>query len=367
MVGAARRIWNAADHPRGPNGRFIKGGGSNSKVHAPHPTSPSGSTAAARGARPGSAAAMFAAGAGKGRIHASTSRPKVSAPKKPSAPVAARHADATKADIRSAVAELQREPGGWVGLADLREKLGGGASRKEVDAALHGMLDEPGVRIIPVANSKGLKPRDRAAAVSIGGEDNHVIAIDRRASAAKPTAPRPTPDRIASTHAERVAAYERMDEPRLNQFAANAGINTAGMSKQEKAEALARHDAGGGRKQIVDVNRPVVESVTRAPGGSLDRFEFAKGGRTGAGRSTAAKVLDTARVADIASRLKAAGSRDEARKHLSGLTAPQLRQLATHLGATVGAKNTKPQLVERLADIPGRRLDSEAIKRMTRR
>ncbi|MEV4665168.1 hypothetical protein AB0J85_24855 [Micromonospora echinofusca] len=91
------------------------------------------------------------------------------------APVAAQP-EAVEALIRAAYRELAREPGAWVGLADLRERLGG-QDRPTVDATLRAMVHQDGVRIIPVANTKSLTPRDRAAAVRIGDEENHTLAI----------------------------------------------------------------------------------------------------------------------------------------------------------------------------------------------
>ncbi|MEU4781318.1 hypothetical protein [Micromonospora sp. NPDC023633] len=91
------------------------------------------------------------------------------------APVAA-EPGALEALIRAAYRELAREPGAWVGLADLRERLGG-QDRATVDATLRAMVRQDGVRIIPVANTKSLTARDRAAAVRIGDEENHTLAI----------------------------------------------------------------------------------------------------------------------------------------------------------------------------------------------
>ncbi|WP_432987403.1 hypothetical protein [Dactylosporangium sp. CA-233914] len=79
--------------------------------------------------------------------------------------------------VRAAYKALANPPGGWVGLADLRDRLLG-LDKETVDATLRAMLPKPGVRIIPVANTKALKPRDRDAAVRIGGEDSHMIAIE---------------------------------------------------------------------------------------------------------------------------------------------------------------------------------------------
>ncbi len=78
--------------------------------------------------------------------------------------------------IRAAYADLPKSADGWVGLADLREHLGD-LDRTAVDAALRAMARQDGVRIIPVANSKALQPRDRAAALRIGEEDNHALWI----------------------------------------------------------------------------------------------------------------------------------------------------------------------------------------------
>jgi hypothetical protein len=78
--------------------------------------------------------------------------------------------------IRAAYGELATRPGDWVGLADLRDRLGP-VDRTAVDDTLRAMVRQEGVRIIPVANTKALKPRDRAAAVRIGEEDNHALAI----------------------------------------------------------------------------------------------------------------------------------------------------------------------------------------------
>lgn len=72
----------------------------------------------------------------------------------------------------------------WLGLADLREALPD-VSRQELDAALIRMgrggspaTRDSGFHLIPVANSKALKPRDRAAEVLIGGEGQHAISFE---------------------------------------------------------------------------------------------------------------------------------------------------------------------------------------------
>jgi DNA-binding MarR family transcriptional regulator len=81
-----------------------------------------------------------------------------------------------EAAVRAAYADLAKAPGDWVGLADLRDRLGD-IDRGALDETLRRMVREVGVRIIPLANTKALLPRDREAALRIGGEDNHTIAI----------------------------------------------------------------------------------------------------------------------------------------------------------------------------------------------
>jgi hypothetical protein len=63
-----------------------------------------------------------------------------------------------------------------VGLAALRERLAD-VDRGAVDSALRAMARQHDVRIIPVANTKSLTDRDRDAALRIGMEDNHTLAI----------------------------------------------------------------------------------------------------------------------------------------------------------------------------------------------
>ncbi|MEV1157877.1 hypothetical protein AB0J27_21020 [Micromonospora chokoriensis] len=91
----------------------------------------------------------------------------------PAAPVSAAEVEAL---VRSAYRDLATAPGAWVGLADVRDRLAD-TDRAALDAALRAMVGREDVRIIPVANTKSLTARDRAAAVRIGNEDNHALAI----------------------------------------------------------------------------------------------------------------------------------------------------------------------------------------------
>jgi hypothetical protein len=80
--------------------------------------------------------------------------------------------------MTTAVFELASEPGAWVRLAKVREVMRQrGYTRREQDAALLGLSSRTDVRIVPIANLKSLSDDDRRAAVRMGGELKHAIAI----------------------------------------------------------------------------------------------------------------------------------------------------------------------------------------------
>lgn len=79
--------------------------------------------------------------------------------------------------IRAAYARLAARPGAWVGLVDLRAALPG-TSKSEVDGELVRMYRLPDVHLVPEENQKMLTSDDRAAAVVIGNQDKHALAIE---------------------------------------------------------------------------------------------------------------------------------------------------------------------------------------------
>lgn len=79
--------------------------------------------------------------------------------------------------LRAAYARLADRPGGWVSLSRLRGEVTD-LPRKEVDAALISLYQQPGVSLIPEENQKTLTETDRAAAVRIGDQNKHLIAIE---------------------------------------------------------------------------------------------------------------------------------------------------------------------------------------------
>lgn len=95
-----------------------------------------------------------------------------------------------KSSIEDAYNRLPKGAAGYVGLADLRDQLSG-IPREDVDNALREMSRErpPRVHVTPVANRKSLTQRDRDAALLIGEDLNHMVAIDEPKRAAAPAAP----------------------------------------------------------------------------------------------------------------------------------------------------------------------------------
>jgi hypothetical protein len=88
------------------------------------------------------------------------------------------HATASIEDrIRAAYADLAPRPGGWVSLTRLRAELSD-ADRGDIDTALRTLYRAAGVSLIPEENQKVLTTEDRHAAVLIGDQSKHLIAIE---------------------------------------------------------------------------------------------------------------------------------------------------------------------------------------------
>jgi hypothetical protein len=79
--------------------------------------------------------------------------------------------------IRAVYSTLARDPGDFVRLVDLRSRLNG-AAREDVDDVFLEMSRNRRAHFAPDSNTKMLTAADHAAAVRIGGEDNHLIVIE---------------------------------------------------------------------------------------------------------------------------------------------------------------------------------------------
>lgn len=66
----------------------------------------------------------------------------------------------------------------WTGLVDLRPILDmRGLSREAQDETLKSLSRAGRINIVPEDNRKALRPEDHAAAIHLGGEDNHLVAL----------------------------------------------------------------------------------------------------------------------------------------------------------------------------------------------
>ncbi|GAB3233301.1 hypothetical protein GCM10027447_29580 [Glycomyces halotolerans] len=79
--------------------------------------------------------------------------------------------------IRDAYRELVEGTSGWVSLKRLRKHLDG-IDRATLDKALIELVGSHAIRLIPESNQKTLTREDREAALWLGGEYLHLIAIE---------------------------------------------------------------------------------------------------------------------------------------------------------------------------------------------
>jgi hypothetical protein len=81
--------------------------------------------------------------------------------------------------IRSAYGKLASTPGAWVDLTALRGQLAD-VPKADLDRALRAMLRDDDVRLEPEPFGHRVGDAERQAAVHIGGEDRHKLAIGSR-------------------------------------------------------------------------------------------------------------------------------------------------------------------------------------------
>ncbi|WP_415974037.1 hypothetical protein [Rhodococcus sp. 077-4] len=82
-----------------------------------------------------------------------------------------------EAAIRAAYARLAREPGSTVRLSRLRNELRD-IPRSDLDDALARLRRAADVSLIPEENQKTLTDEERAAAVVVGNQQNHLLSIE---------------------------------------------------------------------------------------------------------------------------------------------------------------------------------------------
>lgn len=96
-------------------------------------------------------------------------------------PAAAAGPGPAPGDVEARVRDAYRRVAGatrdWVGLAEVRALLGD-VPPEDVDAALTRLARQPDIRLAGEPNRKALTDADHAAAVQVGGEERHLLAIE---------------------------------------------------------------------------------------------------------------------------------------------------------------------------------------------
>lgn len=78
--------------------------------------------------------------------------------------------------VRTTYDALAQEPGAWVSLTRLRPFFAD-VPRADLDEALRELSRRDGVNIVPESNQKALTAADSEAALRLGGQENHLLAI----------------------------------------------------------------------------------------------------------------------------------------------------------------------------------------------
>jgi hypothetical protein len=102
----------------------------------------------------------------------------VFAPSRPPEPNDAFATHSIESSIFATYRDLAGEPGDFIKLSQLRRKLAT-VSRDDLDTTLDRLYQEQYVNLIPQSNQRALTASDRESALRIGGEDKHLISIEK--------------------------------------------------------------------------------------------------------------------------------------------------------------------------------------------
>lgn len=306
-MGAARKMWDAAKHPRGPNGRFIKAGGGGGESGAAN----SGLAGKVLGtlSRPsptprGTAAARFSAKATP-PVRAKTPAPSVSVDDR----------------VRAAYGELARERDGWVGLRELRQHPElRDLPRDQQDAALKALSRAQVANIVPESKQTHLTQADRDAALLIGGEHKHAISIPGHGGASKTAAtPASAPAPEARSLNAPATSPSRMTKGQYTRLLKDEHIRLSmlGGKSEKEAKAAARPAA-----TIDDLKARNAELRNQL---RLQGVDY----RTDEQRRT--DDVEKTTLLDEVERLATAGGHDGAGKRAAAarMTVPELRKFVT--------------------------------------
>ena len=81
--------------------------------------------------------------------------------------------------VRTVYESLTPEPGAWIKITAVRQKLGD-VPEAALDDVFRALSEADDVDMMPESNQKTLTAQDRRCAVRVGGQDTHLLAIGTR-------------------------------------------------------------------------------------------------------------------------------------------------------------------------------------------
>lgn len=286
--------------------------------------------------------------------------------------------------IRQAYKDLQRQPGDWVSLADVRDQLAD-VPRAEQDASLTRLAMTPGHHVIPWDNYKALSDRERSAALRIGGADSHHIRIEEPGSGYRPTAadsPRTAAAKMArakapspstadhasalekmTTREEGIAYVDKLKGKALTDLAAHYNLNRGTVA--DKRHRIVEHTIG------FRLNSEAIRGGSWANTPEASAAHLLEPSRPTAAAKMARAKAPAVDTDALAARLNSFDfynppSREETSAQLEGLKKPELVAVAQKLGVPRASSLKMEDLRREIVDATvGRRLDSIATRGFT--
>lgn len=274
----------------------------------------------------------------------------------PKAPAA--HSEAQIVDrVHAAVRKLERRPGGWVGLADLRAEVGPDVPRQDLDRVLTRIRSSHAGLVVPENNQKALTPADRAAEVVIGGERQHLISLEHGTTPADIHTRFAAMDQDVADYRARVAA-----EDAARRGLASPSTSAPPPASQSSSLRAALYASGQGprynsREELLAANALPPEGSPSAPSHSPAVAKMTRA------KAAPAKKAAQPAVSITRGELSAMSTREQAHAAVARLKKPELIALAKELSvpraSSASVASLRSAIVERTV---GNRLDSLAIR-----
>lgn len=176
--------------------------------------------------------------------------------------------------IRAAYGELAKGPGDFINLTDLRKKLPD-VDKADLDKALTNMLDKDDTRLEPEPFGHRIGQAERDAAVHLGGEDRHKIAIGDPNIAPDPEAEaEPTPAGgmpISEWRPEAGSEAEAMGDAMRRDREANPTFGSPAWAAKQAAAEQPAPGAPQDAPAKATTMPPRTDEELRAPNGEFDR------------------------------------------------------------------------------------------------